>query len=436
MKAPFLFALTSMAIACTSAYAAQETKNPKTTLPYSFEKVFSQAMDDPNVIFYQADNAHRDEKYDDALQGMLLAAKYNHTPAIENAKFMIQNYQGAYANRAEVVSFLRYHAEDHDGVNADMFSRLYLADFYRGDRCVWFGAEMTQCEEQSTIGASDSAMELRQSYYYYEGAAKQGDLRARYTVGMMNLLGQGAPRNVAAAIYWLTPLAEAGNAKVAHLIGEIYNRGYWVAQNQKAASQWFALATESHHPTATLRLAQNLVRGVFGNDPESVRVEKALLLYKDVQTNVLSTTTEQAEAFYRAGVLLEHHAADHERSQAGAMMRAAIEIGQRHGNEFSVKALLWSGAKEEKTSLFAAIAQYEMAALQVEKFEPEMKQRYAIVWQRIANAYAKGQSNDLSKDERLFSKNMNKYHRVLSKSVRVIPDLFSFADYNAFVMPR
>jgi hypothetical protein len=60
------------------------------SLPVPFESVFQDAMNDPNVLLYYADQAFRKGQDDEALRWVLEAAKFNHPAAIKNAKELIQ----------------------------------------------------------------------------------------------------------------------------------------------------------------------------------------------------------------------------------------------------------------------------------------------------------------------------------------------------------
>jgi hypothetical protein len=44
---------------------------------------------------------------------------------------------------------------------------------------------------------------------------------------------------------WL-PLAEQGSARAQQMVGQMYERGEWVAQDSQAAAEWYAKAAEQH----------------------------------------------------------------------------------------------------------------------------------------------------------------------------------------------
>jgi S1-C subfamily serine protease len=60
----------------------------------------------------------------------------------------------------------------------------------------------------------------------------------------------------------LLPAAEAGHAPAQFMIAVMYDMGYSVEQDGKAAAQWYRKAAEQGHPDAQLRLAGILYEGV------------------------------------------------------------------------------------------------------------------------------------------------------------------------------
>ena len=198
MKKTLCFTLGAIALSISTAHA---------TLPSPFETVFEKSMNDPNVMIYYGDQAYKKGEYADSLRWMLEAAKYNVPSAVDNVKYLIQNNLGTVENRESVVSFLTYFAESRGDEQADAFAQMYLADYYRGDKCVWFAPEnKANCALEGS--GPMAGHDMRQSYFYYEAAAQvSGQERAKYTAGMMNLLSIGVPRNVPYALEFLMPLA-------------------------------------------------------------------------------------------------------------------------------------------------------------------------------------------------------------------------------------
>lgn len=437
MKKTKIGALVALSLSCVVLNVSAHDEAPKDLafeqLPVQYEAVFEKAMNDPNVVLYHSDMAYRKGDFNSALRWALDAAQYNHPGAIANAKFMIQKNQGTFENREGVIDFLRYYAEPRVGSPADLFAQLYLADYYRGDNCVWFKNTDKDCA--ASQDGPMSATDLARSYFYYEGAAKQGDNFARYNAGMMHLLAQGVPRNVPLALEWLTPIADGGNPHIAFIMGSVNQTGYWVPKDEVKARYWFEKAAEVAHPSAMIELAKIMERGVAGDEIEAERYNKAIELYSDVLSGVLASEEERAEASYRLGLIYGNYAHARDDDKALALMQSSAGIIEHNPNENSVLALMWLGNKAESTSLKKAVKLYANAIKWLETMPIDVQQRYASVYQRVAHAYARGMDGDLDRDQRRFSQYMSRQHQILSESYVPKRDLKAYKGYSLFHFP-
>ena len=408
---------------------------PPTILPVSFETVFQQSMDDPNVLFYYGAKAFEHGQYDESLKWMLEASRYSFAPAIENVKHMVHHGLGSKANREGVVDFLEYFAQPRGAESADVFAQIYLADYYRGDNCVWLGPEdKATCVVE---GAQEplSATDLEKSYFYFEGAAKQGDQRSQYVTGMMNILGVGVPRNVPLGISYLKEIADKGQPNVAYIIGKIYQDGYWMVSDRQIANEWFQKAISySQHAKSTLEAAKNYEAGVAG-DTESSRISNAVALYDNVLNSISATAEDKAEAAYRLGLIYTHYSQYRDQVKAIRYIEKAIELSKDSVNEFSVKALMWLGDKEAASDLSLAVKYYLDAEKQLLMLPLNIQQRHAVVWQRLANAHASGQKDNMEKSTRDFAFFMNKYHRTMAKTHVPSKERSSYEGFSAFTFP-
>jgi TPR repeat protein len=403
-------------------------------LPAPYQDVFKSSMDDPAVMIYFGDKAFKEGEYADSMRWMLSAAEYNHPAAIENVKHLIKNNLGTYENRDRVVSFLTYYAEPEGDRNPDVFAQVYLADYYRGDDCVWFAAgEKADCKKGVYGETPASASDLKLSYYYYDGAAEQGDVRSKYSSAMMTILGLGVPRNVPEGLNELKEIAESGNPHVAFIVGEIYQQGYWMPQDRRAASVWFQESANADLPVAKLSLAKNLEAGVIRDMDESTRIARAVSLYESVSKSILSNQSQKSEALYRLGLLHANHGMLKNKDSAIEYMSKAAKYEKP--NEYAAMALVWQGDRLAEVDLKGAVSFYESAALHLEEMPLDVQQRHAVVWQKIAYAYARGGDANLSRDERRFSDFMNKHHEVLSETFIPQSNHFEFAGYSAFQFP-
>jgi TPR repeat protein len=431
--------LVSMAIMSGSALADKPVNPTNPTLPERFESTFKTAMNDPNVMLYYGDIAYREGKHDDALRWMLEAARYEHAGAIKNAKFLIERNLGTLNNREGVIAFLEYYAEDQGDQKADMFARMYLADYFSGDGCVWaapkekLACETTINEQNAPLAATD----MRRAYHYYEGAAQQGNARAAYTTGMMNILGLGVPRNVPLGISLLEPIAQDGNPHVQFILGSLMQQGYWMAKDEYAASSWFAKAAKSALPSAKLSYAQNLVRGVTSDDlNKESRIRAAVKEYKELLSGVLATPEQRAEAAYRTAMLFDAYDYLGNGHEAHSYLVKATAFAKTAANEYSVRARIQLGDNLAHTDLAGAVEQYKLALNILAKLPIHVQQRFVSVWQTIAYAYAQGQEGNLERDERRFAEYMNRQHQLAAQAPVPHVDTERFEGYSAFEMPR
>jgi TPR repeat protein len=433
MKRVAAVAFSLLSISMSSAlHAEQEKSSVLDTLPTPYESVFSTAMNDPNVMIYFGDKFYREGDYAKSLKWLLEAAQYNHPAAVKNAKYLIHNGQGTKENRESVVAFLEYYAQPRGDDAADPFAQIYLADYYRGDKCVWLGNDRRpDCVESIQAGEPLAAKDLKQSYFYFESAAESGDARARYVTGMMNILGLGAPRNVPLGLDYLRPLAEKGNTAAAYIVGAIYQDGYWMPQDREEASKWFALSANTKHPASLLYLAKNAESGIMDASLDE-RLSFAEDAYMDVMEGVLASDEERSEAAYRLGLLYASNSHMENNSDAARMMRRAVSYAQSESNEHAVRALVWFGERSESSDLSQSVMYYEQAISKVKELPLDVQQRNGSIYEKIAYAYGRGQEGILQRDERMFSKYMKERHVLSAKTYISPPEGDFFHGYSAF----
>lgn len=438
MMRKFLITVSALSVAVSLSATAMPTESSEASeLPVKFETVFEKSMDDPNVLFYYGSQAFEKGDFDTAMKWMLEASRYEHSPAIKNVKHMVKFNQGTEANREGVVDFLSYYAQPRGGESADVFAQVYLADYYRGDNCVWFAPEArSDCALLDNSSSKPmSASNFEKAYFYFEGAAQQGDQRSKYAAGMMNILGVGVPRNVPLGIDFLKPLAENGQANIAYIIGKIYQDGYWMVSDREKASDWFNKAISyTQHPRSMLEMAKNYEAGVVG-DTESERGAKAVSLYKNVLQSVSATSAEKAESSFRLGLIYTHYPQYRDQVKALEFMQNAVEISKNEHNEYAVKALLWLGDKESSSDLSYAVELYLEAEKILLELPLDVQQRQAAVWQKLANAHASGQKGNMEKSKRDYAFFMNKYHRTMSKTFIPSKEDARYQGFSAFSFP-
>ena len=109
-------------------------------------------------------------------------------------------------------------------------------------------------------------------------------------------------------------------------------------------------------------------------------------------------------------------------------MEKSVSYADNERNEFAVKSILWLGDKFETTDLNKAVKHYDLAITHLKQLPLDVQQRYAVAWEKAAHAYGRGQSGNLERDERMFSKYMNQRHRLMAKSYIPEKDVMQFRD--------
>lgn len=74
--------------------------------------------------------------------------------------------------------------------------------------------------------------------------AAQGNSFAQYRLGKLYLLGEDVPKDVDAAIRWLTASVEQGNQYAQYALGKLYLAGRDIPRDRDAAIRWLTLSAE------------------------------------------------------------------------------------------------------------------------------------------------------------------------------------------------
>lgn len=422
----------------STVHSQEKTDIKALTPPHSFTDVFSVATDDPNVLFYKGDESYHSGDYASALSYMLRAAEYQHPQAVDYASFMIVNRLGTIENTDKTIGFLKHFASPTSTSTGDMFSQSFLGDYYRGGNCIWFGnANIENCNTGSS--PAEGEQELGTAYMYFDRAAINGDLRAKYITGMMQLLGLGVPRNAVNGIKKLEVIANhEQNGHIAYIVGRAYNDGYWVGQDQTLASTWFRKAYVNNHIGATLALARNIERGVANDQGLDARLQETVSLYQNVAANSLATPTEQANALYQLGMIFNNYPDLRDKAQSYDYLNESLKIGHKTANSYSVQAANWLGHLYEKKSHEQAVEYYEEAIQISQKLPLSEQQRHSSAYQAAANLYAleiSSERDDLARNEPMYAQLMNQLRTIKESTVQPDFDNTIFVGYSAYVYP-
>ena len=107
----------------------------------------------------------------------------------------------------------------------------------------------------------------------FDVAADQGHARAQFNVGNMYDIGQGVPENDAEAVKWYRKTAEQGNSDAQNILGIMYNNGNGVRQDYAEAVKWYRKAADQGDVEAqfSLGLMYDLGQGVPENDVQAYK---------------------------------------------------------------------------------------------------------------------------------------------------------------------
>ncbi len=91
--------------------------------------------------------------------------------------------------------------------------------------------------------------------------AEKGDTRAQHTLGNMYFYGKGVSRDGKEAIKWFRKTADQGNADVQIFLGMRYYLGEGIPQDYIEAAKWFRIAAEQGFATAQFHLGLMYTNG-------------------------------------------------------------------------------------------------------------------------------------------------------------------------------
>lgn len=89
------------------------------------------------------------------------------------------------------------------------------------------------------------------SAYWYEQAAKNGDVLSQYKTGILYLFGCGVKQNYQKAAEWFGVAANNGHIDAAYLYAVAWYLGKGVQKNEKNAYKWFEIAAKNGHVEAS-----------------------------------------------------------------------------------------------------------------------------------------------------------------------------------------
>jgi TPR repeat protein len=96
--------------------------------------------------------------------------------------------------------------------------------------------------------------DYERAYELWRPLAEQGNVRARFQLGLLFAEGQGVARNPVKAAFWFREAAQAGYAPAQHRLALMYYQGAGVPQDLSQAVAWWRLAGRQGSPEALFNL--------------------------------------------------------------------------------------------------------------------------------------------------------------------------------------
>ena len=200
-------------------------------------------------LYHQGQGVPQD--YAQAAAWFRKAAEQGYTPAQGNLGVLYSNGEGVPQDDTQAVALYRMAAEQGDahaqynlGLSYEEWKGQGVpqndktqAAFWRRKISAW----------RAWINFADSYRwryrgRYTQAAFWYRKAAEQGHDEAQKSLGDLYDEGQGVPQDDAQAVFWYRKAAEQGNADAQDELGDLYLSGKGVARDYAEAYFWFDLA--------------------------------------------------------------------------------------------------------------------------------------------------------------------------------------------------
>jgi TPR repeat protein len=115
--------------------------------------------------------------------------------------------------------------------------------------------------------------------------ADEGDVAAQLALGQAHASGKGAPKDLKAAVEWLTKAADQGSVDACMALGKLYLGGSGMPKSGIDAAKWFRLAADRGNPAAQCQVARMHLAGtgVPKDDLEACKWAKVAFAQGDRQ---------------------------------------------------------------------------------------------------------------------------------------------------------
>jgi TPR repeat protein len=114
----------------------------------------------------------------------------------------------------------------------------------------------------------------------WQQASEQGNLVARFNLGMAHEMGWGVARNPIEAVRWYLSAAHAGDVLSMAKLGNVFSEGTLVERDYNAAAKWYTMAADKNHVRAHYNLGTLYANG----SGVAKNVSKAFELYERAES--------------------------------------------------------------------------------------------------------------------------------------------------------
>ncbi len=177
--------------------------------------------------------------------------------------------------------------------------------------------------------------QLKKAFYFYQKAARTGDIHSMVELGVFYEQGKGTKKNIGKAINWWYKASKVKNEKALFCLGKLYEEGKFVSSDQRQAEVFFTEAAQKGSPEASQHLGKMYLTGKISNlkrkdlllflkRPELLQSADILYLLGDIYAKNKEKKDEQIQA-------LNYYLSAAKKGNSSAMKKLALLYYQGQG---------------------------------------------------------------------------------------------------------
>lgn len=174
-----------------------------------------------------------------------------------------------------------YSLKQHDDLDRNSLFRAYVV----GLLLIIFSVSVNAAQEHETETRPAASL-------WYQELAAQGDVDAKYNLGMMNEVGWSIPVDVKKAIRWYREAAKEGHAEAQLRLGMLYYLGLGAKKSKLKGESWIRKAAKQDHG-----FAKSLNEKLFKEDAPDTLDQKGVL--RKVREVYLQDEVKAASLLFR-----------------------------------------------------------------------------------------------------------------------------------------